>query len=147
MTVNKKSLNNLSKAKRFTSENQPKGKGRKPSIFKKMIAELDELGESLSLEDFIKIVKSLLVLNKDQLIKIAQGKKTPIVIVVIASSIAGDIENKQLGNLDRLLDRIFGKSPQKIDTTLIAEIENTLTNNTTEVIFKYYDGRDNDNSK
>lgn len=101
---------------RFTSENQPSNNGRKPSRFKEIINELDELGESLSLEDFNKVVKSLLTLNKDHLVKIAQDEKTPIAIVIIASAIAGDIENKQLGNLDRLLDRVYGKSTQKIES-------------------------------
>lgn len=102
---------------RFTSSNQPSRKGRKPSRFKEIINELDELGESLSLEDFNKVVKSLLTLNKDKLVEIAQNNDTPIAIVIIASAIAGDIENKQLGNLDRLLDRVYGKATQKSEVT------------------------------
>lgn len=102
---------------RFTSTNQPSKNGRKPSRFKDIINELDSLGESLSLEDFNKVVKSLLTLNKDQLVTIAQDKDTPIAIVIIASAIAGDIENKQLGNLDRLLDRVYGKATQKNELT------------------------------
>lgn len=102
---------------RYSKENPPKNAGRKPSRFKEIINELDELGESLSLEDFNKVVKSLLTLNKDQLVTIAQEKETPIAIVIIASAIAGDIENKQLGNLDRLLDRVYGKATQKSELT------------------------------
>lgn len=116
MGVKKNSLKNLEKGSRFTSQNQPKNKGRKPSRFKEIINELDELGESLSLEDFNKVVKSLLTLNKDKLIEIAQNNDTPIAIVIIASAIAGDIENKQLGNLDRLLDRVYGKATQKVES-------------------------------
>lgn len=103
---------------RFTSSNQPSKKGRKPSRFKEIINELDELGESLSLEDFNKVVKSLLTLNKDKLVEIAQNSETPIAIVIIASAIAGDIENKQLGNLDRLLDRVYGKATQKVESDI-----------------------------
>ena len=102
---------------RFTSMNQPSKNGRKPSRFKEIINELDETGESLSLEDFNKVVKSLLTLDKDNLVKIAKGKDTPIAIVIIASAIAGDIENKQLSNLDRLLDRVYGKATQKSEIT------------------------------
>lgn len=103
---------------RFTSSNQPSKKGRKPSRFKEIINELDELGESLSLEDFNKVVKSLLTLNKYKLIEIAQNSDTPIAIVIIASAITGDIENKQLGNLDRLLDRVYGKATQKVESDI-----------------------------
>lgn len=112
---------------RFTSTNQPSKNGRKPSRFKEIIGELDELGESLSLEDFNKVVKSLLTLNKDNLIKIAQDEDTPIAIVIIASAIAGDIENKQLGNLDRLLDRVYGRATQKVesDVTIVPNINIT----------------------
>lgn len=117
MGVKKSSLKNLEKGSRFTSQNQPKNKGRKLSRFKEIINELDELGESLSLEDFNKVVKSLLTLNKDKLVEIAQNSETPIAIVIIASAIAGDIENKQLGNLDRLLDRVYGKATQKSEVT------------------------------
>lgn len=117
MGVKKNSLKNLEKGSRFTSQNQPKNKGRRPSRFKEIINELDELGESLSLEDFNKVVKSLLTLNKDKLVEIAQNSETPIAIVIIASAIAGDIENKQLGNLDRLLDRVYGKATQKSEVT------------------------------
>lgn len=116
MGVKKNSLKNLEKGSRFTSQNQPKNKGRKPSRFKEIINELDELGESLSLEDFNKVVKSILTLNKDKLVEIAQNNDTPIAIVIIASAIAGDIENKQLGNLDRLLDRVYGKATQKVES-------------------------------
>lgn len=116
MGVKKNSLKNLEKGSRFTSQNQPKNKGRKPSRFKEIINELDSLGESLSLEDFNKVVRSLLILNKDQLVDLAKKEDTPIAVVIIASAIAGDIENKQLGNLDRLLDRVYGKSTQKIES-------------------------------
>ena len=102
--------------KKFTSSNQPSKKGRKPSRFKEIINELVSLGESLSLEDFNKVVRSLLILNKDQLVDLAKKEDTPIAVVIIASAIAGDIENKQLGNLDRLLDRVYGKSTQKIES-------------------------------
>lgn len=118
MGVKKSSLKNLEKGSRFTSQNQPKNAGRKPSRFKEIIGELDELGESLSLEDFNKVVKSLLILNKDQLVDLAKKEDTPIAVVIIASAIAGDIENKQLGNLDRLLDRVYGKSTQKIESDI-----------------------------
>lgn len=101
----------------FSKTNQPKNTGRKPSRFKQIISELNELDDPLSLEDFRKIALSLLSVDKDKLVAIAKKKTTPIAVVIIASAIAGDIENKQMANLDRLMDRIFGKALQPTDIT------------------------------
>jgi len=101
----------------FSKTNQPKNPGRKPSRFKQIISELNELDDPLSLEDFRKIALSLLSVDKDKLVAIAKKKTTPIAVVIIASAIAGDIENKQMANLDRLMDRIFGKALQPTDIT------------------------------
>jgi len=101
----------------FSKTNPPKNQGRKPSRFKQIISELNELDDPLSLEDFRKIALSLLSVDKDKLVAIAKKKTTPIAVVIIASSIAGDIENKQMANLDRLMDRIFGKALQPTDIT------------------------------
>lgn len=91
--------------------------GRKPSRFKKLMASLDELGETISQEDFNKIVKTLLTTNAETLKKIANDKETPLVVAMIASAIAGDVESRQMGNLEKLLDRIFGRATQKTDIT------------------------------
>lgn len=96
----------------FTSQNQPKNSGRKPSRFKQIISELNELGEPLSLEDFRKLALLLLSVDKDTLAKLAKKKDTPVAVSIIASSITGDIDNKQMINLDRLMDRVFGRSVQ-----------------------------------
>lgn len=97
---------------------QPKNRGRKPSRFKQIIAEMEGLGaEALSREDYENIVTFLLSLTGDELIKVAQDKKTPIAVVVIANALSGDIENKNMGNIDRMLDRIFGRAVVKQEVT------------------------------
>jgi len=95
---------------RFTKSNQPKNPGRKKSRFKQIIAQLEDVGEPLSKEDYSKIIASLLTMTVAELKALAEKKGTPIAIIVIASAIAGDIENKQMNNIERLLDRIFGKA-------------------------------------
>ena len=104
--------------KKFSSTRQPKNPGRKPSRFKQIIAELDKTnGEHLSQEDYNKIITHLLALTGDELSKLANDKDTPVALVIIASAISGDIENKNIGNIDRLLDRVFGKALQKQELT------------------------------
>jgi len=112
-----KSLENLKKGRRFSKSNQPENSGRKPSGYKKIMSELEGVNDQLSQEDYIKIVRTLLTLSGDQLKEIAESKESPLVVVMIASAIAGDIENRQLGNLERLLDRVFGKATQKSEIT------------------------------
>ena len=94
---------------RFSANNQPKNNGRKKSRFKQIAESLDIIGETLSKEDYSKIIACLLTLTASELKELAENKETPIAILVVASAISGDIENKQLSNVERLIDRIFGK--------------------------------------
>lgn len=99
---------------KFTPDKQPSNRGRKPSRFKQILQQLESVGEPLSNEDYQKITQTLLTLNVKELQKLVQNKETPIAVLIIASAISGDIENKQMGNLDKILDRIFGKAMQPI---------------------------------
>ncbi|HBG40241.1 MAG TPA: hypothetical protein DDW85_02355 [Porphyromonadaceae bacterium] len=107
----------------YSKTNPPKNPGRKPSRFKQIIGELDKVGETLSMEDYRKISLLLLTLNKVELVKIAQDKSSPMALVAIASAIAGDIENKQMTNINNMLDRIFGKATQ----TVQADVNSNVT--------------------
>ena len=98
----------------FTSENQPLNSGRKPSRFKQLIQNLSTNGEEIiSREDYNNVISHLLTLTPDELKKVASDATTPIAVIIIASSIAGDIESKNLTNTEKLIDRIFGKEPIK----------------------------------
>lgn len=109
---------NLEKRVKFTKENQPKNRGRKPSRFKSIMKQLDREGEKLSVEDLNNIIKVLLTMSVKDIEKLAKDKKTPTSMLIIASSIAGDIESRQIVNLDKLLDRVFGKALEKSESTI-----------------------------
>lgn len=102
---------------KFTSTRQPKNAGRKPSRFKKILESLDGVGQTISQEDYERITKTLLTMTGEELSKIAQDKSTPIAIVLVANAISGDLNNQRMDNLEKLLDRIFGKSTNKVDVT------------------------------
>lgn len=104
--------------KKFTSTNQPKNPGRKPSRFKALIADLEGVGETMSLEDFRKISLFLLTMNKTELIELAKNDQAPMAVVAVASAIDGDIEEKNLRNVESLLDRLFGKAMQPVETVV-----------------------------
>jgi len=102
----------------FSETRQPKNPGRKPSRFKTLIADLEGVGETMSLEDFRKISLFLLTMNKNELIELAKNEKAPMAVVAVASAIAGDIEYKSLKNIESLLDRLFGKAMQPVETVV-----------------------------
>lgn len=100
----------------FSSTRQPKNPGRKPSRFKQLISDLEGVGETMSLEDFRKTALYLLTMNKTELVKLAHDANAPIAVVAVASAIAGDIEEKNMRNIEALLDRVFGKAMQPVET-------------------------------
>lgn len=102
----------------FSKTRQPKNPGRKPSRFKALIADLKGVGETMSLEDFRKISLFLLTMNKTELVELAKNEKAPMAVVAVASAIAGDIEFKSLKNIESLLDRLFGKAMQPVETVV-----------------------------
>ena len=102
---------------KFTSTRQPKNAGRKPSRFKRLLKELEGVGETISVEDYGRITKTLLTLNAEELQGVAQDKSTPIAVIMIANAISGDLNNQRIDNLEKLLDRVFGKSSNPIDVT------------------------------
>lgn len=100
----------------FSSTRQPKNPGRKPSRFKQLISDLEGVGETMSLEDFRKTALYLLTMNKTELVKLAKDNNAPMAVVAIASAIAGDIAEKNMRNVESLLDRVFGKAMQPVET-------------------------------
>ncbi len=102
----------------FSKTRQPKNPGRKPSRFKQLISDLKSVGETMSLEDFRKISLFLLTMNKDELVKLAKDETAPIAVIAVASAIAGDIDERNLRNIESLLDRIFGKAMQPVETVV-----------------------------
>lgn len=123
MTVKRDSKGRFAKGTRapktaFSKTNPPKNPGRKPSRFKQIISQLEDIdSEPLSREDYNKIVTHLLTLTPAELTKLANDKNTPMAILVVAGAISGDIENKNLGNIDRMLDRVFGRAVSKQEIT------------------------------
>jgi hypothetical protein len=124
------------KQTRFSKTNQPKNRGRKPNILKRYI----KLYE-VSLEDVKALITNILfVLSQDEVEKLSGAdmgipagddieKRSevnpdiPIGIAMIASACMGDIKRRKINALDRLLDRVYGKSVQAVDVTgIVSEV-------------------------
>lgn len=115
------------KATRFSATNQPKKKGRKPSLY----AELKELAKlegniDLSRDDFIKL--SLLMLSKpiSEIKALVMADDTPTWIVCIGRAILKDAAEGRISTLDSLLDRIFGKATQPTQQSVAVEMKGSI---------------------
>ena len=107
---------------RFTSDNQPKKNGRKPSLYK-YIRKLTGLNVNIELEksDYLKIIQFLMEKSPKELKPFLQDERgqqnedTPMWILAIISAINSTVE--------MLFDRVFGKAVQPIE----GDISSTVT--------------------
>lgn len=115
------------KGVRFSSTNQPKKNGRKPSLFKQM-KELALLGSGveLSREDFSKITALLLTKSASELKAMQEAEDTPIWVVNIARAIIKDSNAGRIVTLDSLLDRLFGRATQPTQQTIDVELKGSI---------------------
>lgn len=131
---------------RFTSENQPKKNGRKPSMYKQL-KELTgkKVDYELSKEDYYKTIRFLLERSKGELNKIMadanrEDSTTPIWVCNIISAIFTDIRYGRTYTVDSLFDRVFGKPTQQIESEVNAQITNNsmdLSALTTDELLQY----------
>ena len=92
--------NLIGKGNRFSSTNQPKNPGRKPSLYNH-IKKL--LGTEAKMEQPL-----------DNLKRLADSKSTPIWIVGVVRAIVKDANIGRTNTLDSLFDRLFGKASQPL---------------------------------
>ena len=107
-----KNINEHNKGTRFTSENQPKNRGRKKSKLKGMIEKND-----LGADDINNMLSNLIDKDQDELQEIANDSKTPIIMRTFAGALLKDIKDERTGTLENMLDRWVGKATQKVEQT------------------------------
>lgn len=110
---------------RFTSDNQPKKNGRKPSMYKQL---KDLTGKKvdyeLSKEDYYNTIRFLMERSKSELNSIMKdanenpNSKTPIWVCNIIAAIFSDIRYGRTSTVEMIFDRLFGKSTQPIEGDL-----------------------------
>lgn len=132
---------------RFSSDNQPKNSGRKPSVYK-YIKDITgkKVAPEMSKEDYYKVIRFLmestpetlkgLVENKDGTL----NKKTPVWVLNVVSAINADIRYGRTYTVDSLFDRVFGKPTQQIESEVNAQVTNNsmdLSALTTDELLQY----------
>lgn len=132
---------------RFSSDNQPQNRGRKPSIYK-YIKDITgkKIAPEMSKEDYHKVIRFLMESTPETLeglVKNPDGtpnKKTPIWVLNVVSAINSDIRYGRTYTVDSLFDRVFGKPTQQIESEVNAQITNAgmdFSALTTEELLQY----------
>lgn len=105
--------NVIGKGRKFSSTNQPENRGRKPSMYRQLIAQCEIKGKPLpSREDFYKVVAFLLERTRAELQEIKDLPDTPIWVQSIIGAIFEDLSCGRITVLNALFDRLFGKATQ-----------------------------------
>lgn len=109
-----KNIANIGRETRFSSSNQPRKKGRKPSILKKLKA----IG--LSHEDITGLLENIIMANKQEVQEMLKNPELPIMAVGYLSALIKEIQAGKSFTIEAIIDRLDGKATQKVqaDTTL-----------------------------
>lgn len=105
-----KNIANIGRETRFSSSNQPRKKGRKPSILKKLKA----IG--LSHEDITGLLENIIMANKQEAQEMLKNPELPIMAVGYLSALIKEIQAGKSLTLEAIMDRVDGKAAQKIQT-------------------------------
>lgn len=97
---------------KFTSENQPPNRGRKPRLYT-----LAKKGYNIGKEEFYDVLMYLMQLPKPELKDIAESEKHPVWVVNIARAIFKDTGKGVIFTIRELMDRLYGKAASNIDLT------------------------------
>lgn len=108
-----KNIASIGRETRFSS-NQPRKKGRKPSILKKLKA----IG--LSHEDITGLLENIIMANKQEAQEMLKNPELPIMAVGYLSALIKEIQAGKSITIEAIIDRLDGKATQKVqaETTL-----------------------------
>lgn len=132
---------------RFTSENQPKNKGRKPKVYKELKKLLGkEVGHELEEQDFKDIMQALLELPYGKLDKLSHAEGNPKAlrgdipawVQILVRNIVGSAKRGKIDALEYVLNRLFGNATQKIEGEVTTTHQaKDLSMLTTEELLQY----------
>ena len=139
---------------RFTSENQPPNRGRKPKVYKylqKVVG--DAVGHELEEQDFKNIMQALIELPPSKLQALVRSteidpntgkpkpnKDTPAWIQMLVSNINACIRYGKLDALEYVLDRVYGQATQNLEGTIenqVVKAPTDLSMRSTEELLQY----------
>lgn len=97
--------------KRFSKTYRPRITGRRPSIYKQVAKQVDkEMKLYLSRDDYSKIQQWVIERKVSELIEMLDEPRIPAFLTILIKSVLSDIKSGKTENLDKIYDRIFGRS-------------------------------------
>lgn len=102
-------INEINKATRFSKDNQPANRGRKPSKLKRFIKD-----NNLSDIDISFMIRLVFEKNEAQLNELLQNDKIPMLMRLFVKAFLDDFVKGRLINFEQLMKRAYGEPIQKI---------------------------------
>ncbi len=105
--------------RKFSATNQPKNPGRKPTRMNEFIKafNMSDPAQAISHEDAIKLMTFILMCNRSQLETMIKHVDLPVFLLCLIKGILSDTQNGMTNTVERLFDRIFGRSMQPVELT------------------------------
>ena len=134
---------------RFTSENQPKRKGRGKLSVLNYIRQTTgkRIDPQSSKEEILKVIQHIYESSPSELEPLIKdpndphkpNPNTPMWVLSIISAINTDMRYGRTSTIEMLFDRVFGKATQPIEADVNAQVTNTvdLSVLTTEELLQY----------
>lgn len=107
------------RGKRFTKENQPAKRGRKPTRMNEFIKSfnMEDSSRAISQEDAKKLMTHILFCNRAQLDSMIKNQDLPIFMLCLIKALLVDTANGNTATVEKLFDRLFGRSMQPVELT------------------------------
>lgn len=108
--------NVIGKGNRFSSTNQPKKNGRKPSAYKELLKHIEECGGApLSKDEFNRLTLQIINMPLPALIELEKDEALPIWLKTYIRGYITDLKEGVTRTMDNSLDRMYGKATQPTD--------------------------------
>ncbi|MCK4813007.1 MAG: hypothetical protein KAT14_03615 [Candidatus Marinimicrobia bacterium] len=105
----------IGKGNRFSSTNQPKNRGRKPSILKKYIKD-----NGVTTDDMLHCFKYVLGKSMEELKEIIKDPKKPVVIVSAATAVLKDMTKGKMDNISTIMRKANIDPEQSVSDSQIS---------------------------
>lgn len=104
----KENIAELGRKTRFSKENQPANKGRKPKIYSQL-----KNVYKISHEEYRDMIMYLMQLSKDEIVALSKADDTPIWVVNMCRAFLSDCQRGSFYLLSDVVDRMWGKAEAK----------------------------------
>jgi len=103
--------------RQFSASCQPKNKRGSSSRFSQMIKafQMDDESRTITKDDSYRLMTHLLMASKSQLEAMARNPDLPIAILTQIKAIITDLADGNTSTVDRLFDRLYGRSMQPME--------------------------------